>query len=306
VARRALEVSAAGGHHLLLVGPPGSGKTMLAVRLPGLLPDLDRPRAIEVSRIRSAAALPLDDGGLAIRPPFRAPHHGTSAVSMMGGGTSYLRPGEISLAHAGVLFLDELGEFPVPVLDALRQPLEEGLIRVSRARGAVEYPARFILVAAMNPCPCGEGVAPGRCRCTEGARARYARRVSAPLLDRFDLAVRVDRPDVDELLGDEALEDTATVGARVVAARGKAAARGVAVNADLAGVDLARVAPLRADAAALLEDRLRRGALTARGYRRVHCLARTIADLDDAPIVEAAHVVEAFAMRIDRSLLVGE
>jgi magnesium chelatase family protein len=158
----------------------------------------------------------------------------------------------------------------------------------------------------MNPCPCGEGMAPGSCRCSEGARARYARRVSAPLLDRFDLAVRVDRPDVDELLADEPLEDTATVAARVVAARGQAAARGVAVNAELAGTDLTRVAPLRTDAAALLEGRLRRGAVTARGYRRVHRLARTIADLDDEPVVGADQVHEALAMRIDRSLLVGE
>jgi magnesium chelatase family protein len=304
-ARHALEVSAAGGHHLLLVGPPGSGKTMLAVRLPGLLPDLDRAQATEVSRIRSAAALPVGDGRLVVRPPFRAPHHGTSAVSMIGGGNPCLRPGEVSLAHGGVLFLDELGEFPIGVLDALRQPLEEGVIRVSRARGTIEYPARFVLVAAMNPCPCGEGGTPGSCRCGEGARARYARRVSGPLLDRFDISIRVDRPDVDELLGDEQLEDTATVARRVTAAWGRAAERGVRVNAELPGSDLPRIAPLSSAASALLERRLRSGSLTARGFRRAHRLARTIADLDDSLIVGADHVGQALLLHGGRSLLLG-
>ena len=279
---------------------------MLATRLPGLLPDLDRDRSTEVSRIRSAAGLSVPDGALVVRPPVRAPHHGTSVVSMLGGGNPWLRPGEVSLAHGGVLFLDELGEFPAVVLDALRQPLEEGVIRVSRARGTIEYPARFVLVAAMNPCPCGEGGLPGSCRCSDGARARYGRRVSAPLLDRFDMAIRVDRPEVDEFLGDAQCEDTATVAARVQVARQRAAARGVTVNADLPVAALATEAPLRDDAAALLERRLRRGSLTARGYRRVHRLARTIADLEDASVIEAVHVREALLYRLDRALLLGE
>ncbi len=306
IGRRVLEVAAAGGHHLLLVGPPGSGKTMLAERLPGLLPELDRERATEVSRIRSAAALPVDDGRLIVGPPFRAPHHGTSAVSMIGGGSPSLRPGEVSLAHGGVLFLDELGEFPAVVLDVLRQPLEEGVIRVSRARGTIEYPARFILVAAMNPCPCGEGGLPGSCRCSAGTRARYARRVSGPLLDRFDIAVRVDRPNVDELLSDERLEDTTTVAARVVSARRRAAERGVRVNADVPGADLSRCAPLSNAASGLLERHLRRGTLTARGYRRTHRLAMTLSDLDGAPMVEACHISEALVLHGDRALLLGE
>jgi magnesium chelatase family protein len=205
-----------------------------------------------------------------------------------------------------VLFLDELGEFPTVVLDVLRQPLEEGVIRVSRARGTIEYPARFILVAAMNPCPCGEGGPPGSCRCSEATRARYARRVSGPLLDRFDIAVRVDRPDVDELLSDERLEDTATAAARVASARRRAAERGVRVNADLPGADLSRYAPLSDSASALLERRLRRGTLTARGYRRTQRLARTLADLDGAPLVGACHVSEALVLHGDRALLLGE
>jgi magnesium chelatase family protein len=188
--RTALELAAAGGHHLLMVGPPGSGKTMLANRLPGILPDLTPDEALEATIVHSAAGRALPAGGLIRRPPLRAPHHGASAVSLIGGGTSQLRPGEVSLATNGVLFLDELGEFPAVVLDSLRQPLEEGVVRVARAAAAVTYPARFLLVGAMNPCPCGEAASPGACRCSDAARQRYQRRLSAPLLDRFDLGSR--------------------------------------------------------------------------------------------------------------------
>ena len=314
--RWALEVSAAGGHHLLLSGPPGAGKTMLARRLPGLLPPLTTAEALEVTRVHSAAGLSLPPGGLVSRPPFRAPHHAASAVSLIGGGTAAMRPGEISAAHRGVLFLDELGEFPAAVLDMLRQPLEEGVVRVSRARATVTFPARFLLVAAMNPCPCGEGSAPGRCRCSDWSRLRYARRVSGPLLDRFDLRVQVDRPDIDQLLAgggegssqprlDEP-ETTAAVSHRVAAARAVAAERGVGRNADLPAPRLDEVAPLTPGARSVLEARLRQGSLSARGLHRVRRVARTLADLDGrSGLVGEEDVCGALMLRSDPFPLVA-
>ncbi len=308
VGRFALEVAAAGGHHLLLLGPPGAGKTMLASRLPGLLPPLGDRAALETTRIHSAAGLPLPPGGLVRQPPFRAPHHGASQVALVGGGSSTMRPGEISAACNGVLFLDELAEFAAHVLDALRQPLEEGAIRVSRAVGSVTFPARFLLVAAMNPCPCGYGGRPGGCTCTDAARARYQRRLSGPLLDRFDLRVEVARPTVSDLMGSAPNEPTAKVRERVLAARAVAAARGAPTNAAIPVDRLDELAPLHEDAADVLAQALRCGRLSARGLHRVRRVARTVADLQPSPPQEisAAHVAVAMSLRVDSGLAIPD
>jgi magnesium chelatase family protein len=299
VARQAVEVAAAGAHHLLLVGPPGAGKTMLARRLPGVLPPLERHEAVEATCIWSAAGLRLPPSGLLRRPPFRAPHHSASMAALVGGGSVHLRPGEASCAHRGILFLDEMGEFPPSVLDALRTPLEEGVIRVSRAREAVELPARFLLVGATNPCPCGEGGPVGSCRCDPQARARYLRRLSGPLLDRFDLRVDVARPGAEELLRGGAAEASGVVGARVAAARALAAERGVAANAELDAAGLDRWAAPSDEAASILEAALRSGRLSARGLSRVRAVARTLADLSGraGPGLTGDDVVAALALR---------
>ncbi len=297
LARWGLEVAAAGGHHLLMVGPPGSGKTMLASRLVGLLPDLQPGQAIVTTRVHSAAGVGLPEGGLVRRPPLRAPHHGASVVSLVGGGTAALRPGEISCAHGGVLFLDELGEFVPAALDSLRQPLEEGLVRVARAARAATLPARFLLVAAMNPCPCGEGGAAGRCRCSEPARARYARRLSGPLLDRCGVRIEVRPPPAAVLLDNAQEEATAEVAARVARVRLLARQRGVECNALLPPNRLDDVAPLTASAKSVLQVALESNDLTGRGLNRIRTVARTIADLLGADAIDHEIVGSALSMR---------
>lgn len=305
LARWGLEVAAAGGHHLLMVGPPGSGKTMLASRLVGLLPDLDPEQALLATRVHSAAGIGLPAGGLVRRPPLRAPHHGASLVSLVGGGSAALRPGEISCAHGGVLFLDELGEFVPAALDALRQPLEEGVVRVARAARAATLPARFLLVAAMNPCPCGDGGEPGRCRCSEPARARYARRLSGPLLDRFDIRIEVRPPSPSVLLDGPAEESSAEVAARVDRVRRRARERGVRANALLPAGRLDEVAPLTSGAKELLREALEANELTGRGLTRIRTVALTVADLMGEEAIDDTIVASALSLRTRPASVVG-
>lgn len=309
--RLGLEVAAAGGHHLLLAGPPGSGKSMLASRLVSVLPDLSHDESVEVLRVHSAAGLVVTGDRLPSRPPFRSPHHTASAVALLGGGSTSIRPGEISCAHRGVLFLDELGEFSPFVLDALRQPLEDGSIRISRAALSVTLPALPLVVAATNPCPCGWwGVPTGEvagspsCRCSDASRARYVRRLAGPLLDRFDIRVLVTPPDPDDLLSNGPGEASDVVAARVAAARAIARKRGVAGNAALRGDELRRWVPMTTGARRLVETRLRSGSLTARGLDRVRRVARTLADLrgDDLESVLDTDAI-ALALELRRPVL---
>ena len=301
-AKRVLELAAAGGHSLLMTGPPGTGKTMLASRLPGLLPPLDEDEALAAAAVRS-----LVDGRLDVarwrERPFRAPHHTASPIALVGGG-SVPRPGEVSLALHGVLFLDELPEFDRRVLEVLREPLEAGVIRVSRAARQTDFPAQFQLVAAMNPCPCGYlGHANGRCRCTPDQVLRYRRKLSGPLMDRIDLHIDVPAVEVEALSARGDGEASASVRERVVAARLRMQARQGTTNALLSSGGVETWCTPDAEGVALIKQAIARLGLSARGYHRVLKVARTIADVAGSENVAAAHVAEALQYRrVDRTV----
>ena len=302
VAKRALEVAVSGSHNLLLVGPPGAGKTMLARCIPGVMPAMTFEEALEVTKIHSVAGI-LGEEGIVTSRPFRSPHHTATTVAICGGGSRTVKPGEISLAHNGVLFLDEMPEYHRSALEALRQPLEDGVITVTRSGGAVTFPANFMLCASMNPCPCGNyGSADRPCTCSPAAIRKYRARISGPLLDRIDIQVEVDSVKYDDLISTRAEESSAAVRARVEKARAVQRERfegreGVLTNADMGERELRDFCPLSRECSDILRLSFERLHLSARARSRIIKVARTIADLAGEESISPAHIVEAVSYR---------
>jgi len=300
-AKRALEIAAAGGHNILMTGPPGSGKTMLAQALPGILPDMATEEILELTNIHSVAGI-LGSQPFVSTRPFRSPHHTSSYVALVGGG-NWPQPGEVSLAHRGVLFLDELPEFPRHVLEVLRQPLEEGAVHIARAAGKVSFPARFMLVAAKNPCPCGYYNDPERqCTCSAGQIESYNRRISGPLLDRIDIHIEVPRVEYEKLRRPESAESSIAVRERVSSARAIQAKRFInsptLTNTEMSTDELKAFCALDEAGESLLESAVRTYFLSPRSYTRILKLARTIADLDNSPTIQPSHLAEAIRYKI--------
>ncbi len=306
--KRAFEVACAGGHNILLVGPPGSGKSMMAKRLPSILPPLTLSEALETTKIHSVAGKLPRGSHLMTSRPFRSPHHSISSVALVGGGSNYPMPGEISLAHNGILFLDELPEFSRSVLEVMRQPLEDRTINISRARYSVDYPAGFMLVASMNPCPCGYYNHPTKpCTCMPGAVNRYLSRISGPLMDRIDLQVEILPVPFDDLHSGAEGEKSADIRRRVIAARQRQTERfaqepGVYCNAQMGPRQMSRYARLSSECAAILRNAMTKLDLSARAYDRIIRVARTIADLEGTADISPTHLREAIGYRnLDRS-----